>query len=558
MSRKDEKSPEQNKDAWTSILHLVQTYAETSVLKASIERIPKSVIETTEDEKGMDLLHYAIIANNTEAVSLLFMKGIFKPPHQYKSFPYTHLAARLGHKTILGLLLQERPNDNQPEVFTYKSKSDQARGTSDDDRSKKTPLDLAGKSGHLGCVKIILDHYHGHRFKTGRFKGNEAYIEMACQLDSPHALRLLLSQNPTEEEIKSAVGAALKCARPECLDVLLRLKTNLSSLFEGMNLFHVLFSYSLSFDKKWYERLLAVTTVLIKHGHNVGACIPFRTYPLYSLLSHSSCHDFENTAPYLIACMLLLLNAGADPNFDEAKLEEDMDELRIKSAFGRSGFSSAFHCLFISVDQYAKQMTENRYLKKYMSKCTETLLKHHADPNIVGIISEDPEVRGNSLHGYLKLLPRTGIEEKMVLALLRHGADPDVHVDGHYPITTLIDSLTVDLGETTCMLKQSDLDPIFEILNMMSHSSVVNASAIVTSIEKDRSDIQMGKRQREVFGALKSAITELASGVWSLRKLTSQQIVRCCGRQMDRVLKLPLPMPLKTKLLGLQIQTPMN
>ncbi|KAK3097290.1 hypothetical protein FSP39_008394 [Pinctada imbricata] len=318
MSRKTSK---QEKDTWTSFVQLVQTYAETSVLKTNVEKVPKDVIENTYDDRGMDLLHYAIIANNTEAVSLLFHKGFFKPPHEFHSFPYVHLAARLGHKTILGLLLQERPNDNQPEAFSYKTKSDQARTNFDDhDREKKTPLDLAGKHGHLKCVNTILDHYQSQSFRSGKFKGNEDYIEMTCKLDSPHALRLLLSQSPTEEEIKKAVGAALKNARPECLDVLLRLKTNLSSLFEGMNLYHVLYSYSLSFDKKWYERLLAVTTVKSR--------------------------KFE----------------------------------------------------------------------------------------------------GIALHGYLKLIPRVGLEEKMVLALLRHGADPDCYVDGHYPITIFVDSLLQDLG----------------------------------------------------------------------------------------------------------------
>lgn len=223
----------------STLVHMIQTYSETSALKACIEKANKTSIEQYVGENGMDVLHYAIIANNMEAVSLLFHKGIFKPPHETSSFPYMHLAARLGHKMILNMLLQERPLDNVAAVFNYKSTGDRYRDKGDErglGEIKQTPLDLAGKNGHIGCVKTILDHCHGKFVQGKKFKGNEAYIEMACQLDSPYALCSLLSDHPTEEEIKSAVGAALKNARPECLDVLLQLRTDLSTLFEGMNL----------------------------------------------------------------------------------------------------------------------------------------------------------------------------------------------------------------------------------------------------------------------------------------------------------------------------------
>jgi hypothetical protein len=70
-------------------------------------------------------------------------------------------------------------------------------------------------------VKLILDHCLGRYHGCGIFSGKDAHINMACQLDSPFALRLLLSQSVTDDELKSAVGAALKLAKPECLDILL-------------------------------------------------------------------------------------------------------------------------------------------------------------------------------------------------------------------------------------------------------------------------------------------------------------------------------------------------
>lgn len=74
----------------SSLVHMIQTYGETSALKTCIEKISKKSIEQYKGENGMDVLHYAIIANNMEAVSLLFHKGIFKPPHEFRlSHTYT-------------------------------------------------------------------------------------------------------------------------------------------------------------------------------------------------------------------------------------------------------------------------------------------------------------------------------------------------------------------------------------------------------------------------------------------------------------------------------------
>jgi hypothetical protein len=57
----------------------------------------------------------------------------------------------------------------------------------DDEQAKVTPLNIAGRSGHIECVKLILDHCEGLYHGRGRFSGKDAHINMACQLDSPFA-----------------------------------------------------------------------------------------------------------------------------------------------------------------------------------------------------------------------------------------------------------------------------------------------------------------------------------------------------------------------------------
>lgn len=88
-------------------------------------------------------------------------------------------------------------------------------------------------------------------------------------------------------------------------------------LFEGMNLFYVLYFYILFFDKKWYEWLFVVMIILIKYGYNVGVLIFFCIYFLYSFFFYLVCYDFDNFLNYIIVCFLLLYNVGVDFNFDE-------------------------------------------------------------------------------------------------------------------------------------------------------------------------------------------------------------------------------------------------
>ena len=333
-----------------SFIKLVQTFADTKILKSEIEKLSKVDTESYHDYNGFDVLHHAIISNNIEAVMILFLKGYLLPPHEYPSLSYVHLEAKRGHMSILGLLLQDRPHDNITTMFKYQSASQKQYtklNQADDEQAKVTPLNIAGRSGHIECVKLILDHCEGLYHGRGRFSGKDAHINMACQLDSPFALRFLLSQYATDDELKSAVGAALKLAKPECLDILLRLCPDLSSLFGGMNLCHVLYSYCLSFDTKWVEALPSVTAVLIRNEHSIMSYFPFITYPLYSLIClFVKCYDMPDKLPYIIACLVVLLNAGASPTFDEIEFEMVHEREDNQTAFGRVAYSTSSHCLF--------------------------------------------------------------------------------------------------------------------------------------------------------------------------------------------------------------------
>ena len=544
-----------------SFIELVQTFADTKILKSEIEKLSKVDTESYHDDNGFDVLHHAIISNNIEAVTILFLKGYFLPPHEYHSLSYVHLAAKLGYRSILGLLLQDRPHDNIATVFKYQSASqNQYRYTKlnkdDDEQAEVTPLDIAGRSGHIGCVKLILDHCLGLYHGRGRFSGKDAHINMACQLDSPFALRLLLSQSVTDDELQSAVGAALKLAKPECLDILLRLCPDLSSLFGGMNLYHVLYSYSLSFDKKWVEALPSVTAVLIRNGHSIMSSVPFRTYPLYSLIClFVKCYDMPDTLPYIIACLVVLLNAGASPNFDEIEFEMAHEREGIQTAFGRLAYSTALHCLFGNIcclrphtdsDALRPQADSDatKEVKDMLQQCTELLMRHGANLQQIGRVKEDGSLMGTAFHAFFDMSLLVGLDVNTFSLLLKYGADPDIECDGRYPLSIIILECLYFCNPTMTMaLTKEDISIIFGILDIMSYETIKQIMDTTTTYER----IDSGT-QREFKSILLEKMRDTLSR-WTLKKRCQYSILKSCQRKMDRILKLPLPMSLKNEIL---------
>lgn len=186
------------------------------------------------------------------------------------------------------------------------------------------PVDVAARFGHLACVKHILD-FHMLRepgSSGGTTRRNAAgYLDMACRLDSPFALRLLLTESDSNgnasADVKSALDVALKTAKPECVDALLRHGVDVKSMFGGMNLYHVLFAYSKSFQEGACSpgSLETLTSVLLRQGHDVNAARPSRTFPLYSLLRCTRLTDVAKTAPAVLASLLLLLQVNINKRF---------------------------------------------------------------------------------------------------------------------------------------------------------------------------------------------------------------------------------------------------
>ncbi|KAL3882208.1 hypothetical protein ACJMK2_028576 [Sinanodonta woodiana] len=540
----------------TAIHAGVRSVEDVDRLRQCLNKLDRNTIQSWSDDQGLDVLHHAIMSNNMECLEMIFAKGHFKPPYEPKSLPYIHLAASLGHRAILLALLQTRPSDNRIAPYSWKLRTiEVGKVVCDFSTRQWRPLDIAAEAGHAECVKAILDFDNARKTVKSKLD-TDNYLYQACEKDSPSALRLLLlTQKPYENEIKSAVGVALKTAKAECLDILLRHKTNITNLFGGMNLYHVLYSYSMSFDKTWYESLLTVTSVLIKHGQNFCLAIPFRTYPLYSLLSHSPTQEFESASQYLIACLLLLLNAGANPNFNEEKFEADNESSTSKTAFGRSSFASALHCLFETVGSFAEQFKDSDFfVRRYTSKCVEILLKHHADPNITGRIGESG-LTGNALHAFLSILQATGVDQKMVSCfklLIHSGADPNSNPSGKYPVNvlcTVLLSLASSQKESkdTQTVINSMKDMFLLLLDNMDMLALRKANAVYVALPRGRI---INPVQENLVQFLNNELEYRSSHTWPLKSLCKCVILKYCGRKFLNVMELPLPQKLKSEIVS--------
>lgn len=540
------------------LLRTIQIIEETHRLKKLLV-FTKLELQSWCDSNGMDMLHHAICANNIEAASMLFARGFFKAPHEPTGYPYMHLSSALGHKTILLMLFQERPHDNRPVTYRWNDpriipmENICTRFT---DGDLKSPLDIAADTNNLRCIHTILDHSEEVQQTTGKSSraNNSSYIYRACLCNSPRALRLLLAKDIGVDfdlrDIREAIGLALKRARPECLDCLLEQTTgrSTSSLFAGsMNLFHVLYSYSLSFSKSWYESLLLVTTVLLKHGQDVMAAVPFRTYPLYSLLSHSSCHDFTNSSSYILACVQLLLNAGADPNFDEMKFEREGENADIATAYGRDSFSSALHCLFHTVCGYFAEVENKSLVSEYLLKTTDVIVSHGGNVNHVAILGDGDQV-GNSLHCLfsfcMDMTAEASCSGAVLKLLLRHGADPDLAFDNVYPVNTLIEAILSYPNPTKKQLEAAhNLSK-----DVYQHMSLKHLTEASRTLQRQILTPRGGDEQDRTVSAAMADLQERISNVWSLKKFCTLNICIYCGRTLSNILKLPLPTPMKNEI----------
>ena len=524
-------------------------------LKKTLQGSGKGIVLNWKDEHGMDILHHAILLDSPEAVQLLLSEGFFQAPYQPTVNLYAHLTCYLGYSTVLNLIVQYRADDLRvkskvvlPKTYWLASKNDVGKKAVNS-KVEKFPLDIAAEHGHIKCCKTILSMWVLKYNPDSPSKGD---ITLACVADSPPALKLLLVEKQRPEEIKHSVEVCLKRPRPECLDILLKQKVDMTSLFKRMNFYHVLYTYSAKFDEHGYALLPKTTLVLIQNGHSVNAKSPPRTYPIYSLLGNAFCiHSYENTKWY-IDCLQMLLKNGADPCFDEVTYERTQLKHGVKAAVGRHSFSSALHCLMETVEDYASYLSSRALAVKFVLECADTLVRYNASVRQVGRIGgSTSSLLGNVLHQYAKSSVTIGVDLEIIRCILRHGADPDDKVGGKYAINVYVDKLyeklrseEIEDGELEHM---EDAKKMLTICEYMSNTSLKEANRI-NKLEHSRELSRHVKPYAEYFS---EELGKKASNVKALRRLAAWLVWKRCDMNAHRVYALKVSARIKTDIIPL-------
>ncbi|XP_067668503.1 uncharacterized protein [Haliotis asinina] len=505
--------------------------------------VPKaSAFRSWADDNGLDALHHAILLNSPEALQLMLSEGYFTHPHEPKINPYAHLAARLGFRTVLGIILQFRPDD-----FRLMSGKYVIPGQNNDvDERMKTPLDIAAEYDHIECVRTILNMCVIKIYPQATSKDD---VSLACLANSPLSLELILKQNPSETDIKCGIEVSLQYARPDCLDILLKQDIPTSSLFKQMNFYHVLYSYSRTFSKGGHSLLPKMTSVLISHGHSVKECRPPRTYPLYSLLSNAFCIQDHDNTQYYIQCMKLLLRKGADPCFDEVKDEAGQVKRGVKPIAGRLAFSSALHCLLETVEVFASVL-ESRTLPKFVEECADILGQYRAHANQIGRVGGNKSsLRGTVLHQYAKCSVVIGVDAAIMKCMLRHGADPNEMVNGKYAVNSYLDMLFEKLAKCQVVDTQhkykQEVDTMLNICTYMSPTSIREASKIF----KNEHSRNLSEQVKPYVKYVREELGKKCHVIRSLRRLSAWKVWQLCGMKGSAVHALPVSVKMKTDIL---------
>lgn len=580
----------------SQILEAIRLHLDSADVKQRLNRCPALVITSWKDENDLDLVHHCILHNNIVALMIMLTRGHFKSPHEPATWPYLHLVACLGHRTFVSSVIQEVKYQNDLVLLDW-GVFDRAikprinfhfRDLEPTEKERKlSPIDVAAVFAHIGCVRLLLDFWQVQKPTLHNRRAHNAgslYLSLACQANSPKALQLLLSEHSDKKE---ALEYALRMSAPDCVDIVLKEVTpaDVKRAFQGMNLFHVLYSYSSCLSSEQYEAMVQITSSLIRHNQDVSASLPLRTYPLYSLLSHSvSSLAFEKCGSPLLTCLQLLLQAGADPNMDEIFLENKLQDAEQNVAFGRKSYSSAVNCLlgnlpFLKLNAY-ENPSDAEVVDSYGYKAVELLLEHGADLSCTGkfhtVPYEIPAIEyhyGTALHLMLSTRLLSSISYSLLRLILHNGIDVDA--DGswtmpnsaftfHYALNILpfsiwslqIPTSVVQIPHEKYTFTSMDLEIFVYIMKFMSQSCLalaykefVNGVQILRLIAKSLGRLQALEKfhlqESVLFGEIVSQFEKGIKEPWSLQRCCSHVVWGACRKCVGNVCGLPIPGPLR-------------
>lgn len=557
------------------------------------------------DDRGMDLIHHAILVNNPDCVRLLLAKGVVQKHENSTSCTYLHLAAVVQSATIVNIMLQDRPSDlyvtcqsdelfsvvsffpkwsninslfgcknNNYNVLVGSGNTNEEVGNDDNItviRETISAIDVAAILKNMKCLEVMLNSKAlGSSLKL-------SILERAIEMKSLHALRFLLDCDISisVSDIAKAFKKALMQKLPTFVDVLLehcdkQRIYQLEQVLNGMNPYHVMFMYSSAFQvhgsKKRYLGLKETTKVLIKHGFSLNTSSPVGSYPLYSLICSLIIESvqFPVAAPvHHLETLHTLLNNGIDCNYtenqDDTYSGDILTDIKRSIACGRDLYRSAFHAFIheMSINQIVSTQLE------FIEESLEHLCRCGAkvDDRLLGEMMQVlnfQHSQGNAIDGI-----------RIIGILLKAGADPNVSFPCpalsvedssatlYAPALYLAELLAwrhlTEIGLLQVKANKCIRQSLY-VLNFMDHVTAVKAILEIENVFKsailwtneDLPDHVYVEFQHHVEKELKLYIQPK-----TLFFLCEKKIWFCLGREENNFYKLGLPKKLANKAIHL-------
>ncbi|GFO14768.1 hypothetical protein PoB_004127300 [Plakobranchus ocellatus] len=331
----------------------------------------------------------------------------------------------------------------------------------------KTPLTYAAERNHFNCIQLIFEQVILKRYPL---MNNQDALTLATKARSPETIMLLMDQKISKTDYQSAVMLSIREMYPDCMTALIIPKgRERDTLFEGTNLYHILYSQSVVSNRR-YELMPEMTRALISAREDVNAHDKPLTYPIYTLINCSFNITVGKQIFYFIECLNLLLEAHANPHFDEMK--------QIKNSprpimFGRQPFRSAISCVFESAKNSLNFFESTYWSKLFMKKFITTIEMYDLTPR---------RVLNNPLFDYMDSVCSLGLDRTIVKCLLRYGSNPDHKMGGKYPVNVYFDQLLPYLTKFevigTYDRYNQELDTLMIICRAMSFTCLVEALRI--------------------------------------------------------------------------------
>ncbi|GFR91967.1 hypothetical protein ElyMa_002606300 [Elysia marginata] len=305
----------------------------------------------------------------------------------------------------------------------------------------KTPLSYAAEKGYEDCVQLILEMVVVKRNPT--ITASDP-LTLATKARSPETIVLLIEKIYSREDYQNAVLLSIREMLPDCLTALLSKIRSRRALFEGVNLFHILFSQCVISGNR-YELMPEMTQTLVTCKEDVNAHNVPMTFPMYTLINCAFNITVGKQIFFFIECLHILLENKANPHFDEEK--QNKYNSRNQISFNRKGFSSAINCVFESAKNSVNFFEKSYWSKTFMKKFLTTIEMHDRTPR---------RVLNNVLFEYMDAVCELGLDRTIVRCLLRYGANPDHVWQGKYSVNVYFDNLLPYLTR-------------FEVINSYDH-----------------------------------------------------------------------------------------